>query len=158
MVPAFVIMSGLRKLEAPMAKKVLFWLVVAIMMLGSTACFNVHVESDVDFPAGRFSAVWERIGQLQRHNPDRVGRAREMHMLVYDGESRELVSGSFPMWLVKLAGEKNEEHGTRRSHEVASRYVDFDRCSMREISRLGPGLLVQVDDGDEGTHVLLWLE
>jgi hypothetical protein len=147
-----------RNVEAAMAKKVLFWLIVVIMMLGSTACFRVHVESDVDFPAGRFSAAWDWITQLQRHNPDRVGGARKMHMLVYDGESRELVSGSFPMWLVKLAGEKDEEHGPRRSKEVASRYVDFDRCSLRGISRLGPGLLVQVDDGDEDTHVLLWLE
>jgi hypothetical protein len=141
-----------------MAKKVFFLIVLVILMLSSAACFNFHVESDVDFPAGRFSAAWERITQLQRHNPDRVGGARKMHMLVYDGESRELVSGSFPMWLVKLAGEKDEEHGPRRSKEVALRYVDFGRCPMLEISRLGPGLLVQVDDGDEGTHVLLWLE
>jgi len=141
-----------------MAKKAFFLMILIIMMLSSTACFNLHVESDVDFPAGRFSAAWERIALLDRHNPDRVGRAREMHMLVYDGESRELVSGTVPMWLVRLGGEEGKKHGNGRPQEVASRYVDLDQCCMNEMSRLGPGLLVQVDDQGDDTHVLLWLE
>jgi len=141
-----------------MAKKVFFLLILIILVLSSTACFNLHVESDVDFPVGRFSAAWDRIALLERHNPDRIGKARQMHVLVYDGESRELVTGVFPMWLVRLESEKGEDHGKGQPQDVASRYVDFDRCSMREMSRLGPGLLVQVDDQGDDTHVLLWLE
>jgi hypothetical protein len=141
-----------------MVKKALFLVMLVILALGSTACFSFHVESDVDFPAARFSSAAERVAFLQSHNPDRVGRARKMHMLVYDGESRELVAGAVPLWLLRLGGERGEGHGPGRREEVASRYVDFDPCDLHELSRMGPGLLVQVDDLGDDTHVLLWLE
>jgi hypothetical protein len=141
-----------------MLKKTLFLLLMVILTLGATACLNLHVQEDVDFPVGRFDSARETIESLQRRNPDRIGRARAMHMLIYDGEERELVTGVLPLWLVKLGVEKIEEHGKGRPHDVADRYVDFDSCTLREMSRLGPGLLIQVDDEGDGTHVLLWLE
>lgn len=141
-----------------MAKRVFFLLLLILALLGTVACFDFHVRSGVDFPAGRFAAAWERVGFLERHNPDRVGRARAMHVLVYDGESRELLEGRIPVWLAKLAGDGDEGRDREPGRDVASRYVDFDECSMPELFRLGPGLLVQVDDMDDGTHVLLWLE
>jgi hypothetical protein len=141
-----------------MAKRMLFLLVLLIILFSTGACFNFRIESDVDFPAGRFAAAQERVSALVRHNPDRIGRSGNLHMLVYDGSSRELVCGDVPMWLVRLGIEKGEAHEEQRTQDVAGRYVDFDWQYVKEFSRLGPGLLVQVDDMDDNTHVLLWLE
>ena len=81
-----------------------------------------------------------------------------MQTLVYDGQARELVQVTVPMWLVKMAMKHDGESHSRRSHDVVGRYVDFDVNHLGNISRLGPGLLVQVEDMEENTHVLVWLE
>ncbi|MBN2346633.1 MAG: hypothetical protein JXO51_09620 [Candidatus Aminicenantes bacterium] len=132
-----------------MAKRMLFFLILLIAGLAATACFDLHVESGVDYPAGRFSAALERIALLRSGSTAGASRATALHMLVYDGEERELVSASFPMWLVR--------RGTKEG-EALDRYFDLDSRALQEISRLGPGLLAQVEDEREGTHVLLWLE
>ena len=64
-----------------MAKKVLFVLLLLFLVLFASGCF-VSVREDVDFPSGQFASVMERISWLERHNPDRVGRALTMHTLV----------------------------------------------------------------------------
>ena len=140
-----------------MVKKILFALVLLIAVLFSSGCF-VSVKEDVDFPASRFAEVRERISTLERHNPDRVGRVAKMQTLVYDGQSRELVQVAVPMWLVKMVMKHEGESHLQQSQDVAGRYVDFDLDHLGDISRLGPGLLVQVEDMEENTHVLVWLE
>jgi hypothetical protein len=141
-----------------MVKRIFFLMILIVILLGASACFNFQIESDVDFPAGRFAAAQERLSALERHNPDRIGQVHNMHILVYDGSSRELVAGVIPMWLVRLGIEKGERKGENRHREVASRYIDFDWQHVEHLSRLGPGLLVRVEDLGEDTHVLLWLE
>jgi hypothetical protein len=140
-----------------MVKKILFALVLLVAVLFSSGCF-VSVKEDVDFPASRFTAARERISTLERHNPDRVGRAAKMQTLVYDGESREMVQVAVPMWMVRLGMKHTGESHSPRPQDAAGRYVDFDLEHLGDISRLGPGLLVQVEDMEENTHVLVWLE
>jgi hypothetical protein len=141
-----------------MAKRMFFVLMLIIVILFSSGCFNVKVEEDVDFPAGRFAAARERLAVMERHNPDRIGRIANMHVLVYDGQSRELVQVALPMWMVKMAKEHEGKSCRHQPQDVAGRYVDFDWSDLGNISRLGPGLLVQVEDARENTHVLIWLE
>lgn len=140
-----------------MAKKILFGLVLLVAVLFGSGCF-VSVRQDVDFPASRFAEARERISMLERHNPDRVGRVGKMQTLVYDGQSRELVQVAVPMWLVRMAMKHEGKSCPQQPQDVAGRYVDFDWNHLGNISRLGPGLLVQVEDMQENTHVLIWLE
>jgi hypothetical protein len=141
-----------------MVKKTLFALVLLVAALVCNGCFNVHVKEDVDFPGGLFAAAWEKLAVMEKHNPDRIGRSAKMHVLVYDGKCRELVRVTLPMWMAKMA-EKNKKRSSRApAQDVAGRYVDFDLSDLGDISRMGPGLLVQVEDMRENTHVLVWLE
>jgi len=141
-----------------MVKKLFFLVILIVILLATSACFDFRVESDVDFPIQRFAAARERLSALERHNPDRVGKASNMHILVYDGSSRELVTGVIPMSLVRLGIEEGERSEERSPQKAVSRYVDFDWRQVERLSRLGPGLLVQVEDMADDTHVLLWLE
>ncbi len=141
-----------------MAKKVLFAVILIVVVLFGSGCFNVQIKEDVDFPAGLFAAAREKLAVMERHNPDRVGGIANMHVLVYDGQSRELVQAALPMWAVRMAGQ-DEKRGPRQpARDMAGRYVDLDWSALGDISRLGPGLLVQVEDGRENSHVLVWLE
>jgi hypothetical protein len=140
-----------------MVKKILFMLLLLVAILFSSGCF-VSVKEDIDFPAGRFAAALERISALERHNPDRVGRAAKMQTLVYDGDSREMVQVTVPMWMVRLGMKHTGERHSRQPQDAAGRYLDFDLEHLGDISRLGPGLLAQVEDLQENTHVLVWLE
>jgi hypothetical protein len=153
----FVIVFDWIKLEDPMAKKILFMLMLLVVVLFGNGCF-VSVRQDVDFPAGRFAEARERVSIMESHNPDRVGRVAKMQTLVYDGKSRELVRVELPMWLVRMAMKHEGKNCPQQPHDVAGRYIDFDWRHLGNISRLGPGLLVQVEDMKENTHVLIWLE
>lgn len=141
-----------------MAKKILFVLLLMMVVLFSSGCFDMRIEQDVDFPVGRFAAAREKLAVMEKHNPDRIGGIANMHVLVYDGQSRELVQVAVPMWMVRMAKQHVEKKSQRRPQDVAERYVDFDGFALGNISRLGPGLLVQVEDMQENTHVLVWLE
>lgn len=141
-----------------MAKRMMFALLLLMVVLFSNGCFDVRIEQDVDFPAGSFAAAGEKLAVMEQHNPDRIGRIKNMHVLVYDGQSRELVQVAVPMWMVRMAKRHAGKESRPRPQDVADRYVDFDGLALENISRLGPGLLVQVEDMRENTHVLVWLE
>lgn len=141
-----------------MVKKMLFALVLMVAVLFCSGCFNMQIEEDVDFPAGRFAAAREKIAEMAKHNPDRIGGIERMQVLVYDGQSREMVQVAVPMWLVRMTKKHEGISSRRQPQDVAGRYVDFDWSDLGNISRLGPGLLVQVEDMRENTHVLVWLE
>lgn len=141
-----------------MVKRMLFTLMLVVVGLLGSGCFNIHIEEDVDFPAGRFAAAGERLAVMEKHNPDRIGRIANMHVLVYDGQSRELVQVALPMPMVKMAMKHERGGGRAKPQDAACRYIDLAWSDLGDISRLGPGLLVQVEDARENTHVLIWLE
>ncbi|HUU05383.1 MAG TPA: hypothetical protein VMZ49_05815 [Patescibacteria group bacterium] len=141
-----------------MAKRMLFALLLIVVVLFSNGCFNVRIEQDVDFPVSRFAEVRKKMAVMEKHNPERIGRVETMQVLVYDGQSRELVQVAVPMWMVGIAKDRAEKSSRRQPQDVAGRYIDFDLSHLGNISRLGPGLLVQVEDMRENTHVLVWLE
>jgi hypothetical protein len=141
-----------------MVKKWIFALLLLLVILFSSGCFNVQIEEDVDFPAGRFAAAREKVAVLASHNPERAGRAGKMQVLVYDGPSREMVQVAVPMWLVGMAEKHEGKNSRRQPQDVARHYVDLDFSDMEDVSCLGPGLLVEVEDMKENTHVLIWLE
>ena len=124
-----------------------------------TACPIIYVSHHDSFPAEKFEAALDRITALQADNPDRTGEACELNILVYDGDGGELVRISMPLAIV--------EWGV----DVAQTSVELDEdadwedemnplrhMTPEDLRKLGPGLLVQVDDAEEESHVLIWLE
>jgi hypothetical protein len=141
-----------------MAKKMIFALLMLLVILFSSGCFDMKVEEDVDFPAGRFAAARERVSVMASRNPERTGKAGKIQVMIYDGQSREMVQVAVPMWMAGMAERHEGKSSRRQPQDVAGRYLDLDCSELEDVSRLGPGLLVEVEDEKENTHVLIWLE
>jgi hypothetical protein len=91
----------------------------------------------------------------------RPGPARQLNVLVYDRDERQLVRVALPMWLVRKI-ERNvdwdDERERRRrdwGQERAERSVRR-HVRLEDIERAGLGILVEVEE-DEGAQVLVWL-
>ncbi len=139
-----------------MNKKLLV-IILILIFFSLNGCFVLQIQENVEYPSRVFKQAWKEIREIQTKYPERNGRAHRMNIIVYDGESRDLVRISVPMWLVNLGlktGLKYAEHGI----EKPSHYVDVDWEKLGHLSELGPGLLVEVSDLEENTHVLIWLK
>ena len=119
-------------------------------------CFTVRVIRNVKDPDRYFSAAHERINDIHQKRPNREGRANSIRVLVYEASERQIVKVSAPFWLVNTCmdiGVKaaDEEEG----FEFDERY-DFDWRDIKDLEKLGPGLLVEIED--EESKVLIWLD
>ena len=119
------------------------------------ACPQVRVSHVEGFPHEAFQAAEKQIASISQAHPNRKGEATEMHLLVFDGDGGDLVRISMPLtvveWGVDLA--KNNVD----SDDFDGQLNPLEHMSPKELRKLGPGLLVQVDDEEEGSHVLIWL-
>jgi len=130
---------------------------LAVLLLGS-ACLGVHIRQGVRDADSYFERARHEIDRIQAEDPDRHGAVRRLCVLVHDRHSHELVEVSTPLWLASAcldaglsAAEHDESSGLRECRE---RY-GLDLRSLKDLDRLGPGLLIEVDDED--SRVLVWL-
>ena len=90
----------------------------------------------------------------------RRGPAREVNVLVYAPDEKQLVRVSVPMWLVKKMDRHVDvdwddvelDRGTERMVRRAAR-----RVNIEDLARAGLGTFVEVDEED-GEQVLVWLK
>jgi hypothetical protein len=86
----------------------------------------------------------------------RPGPARQVHVLVYDPDDRELTRVTVPMWLAKkAAGHVDWEAELDGSDEEAVRRIRR-RLPIEALEKAGLGVLADVDE-DGGEQVLVWL-
>jgi hypothetical protein len=128
-------------------------LMVAVAALLETGCL-VQITKVADprpiFQEARLEAA--------RH-AGRPGKAREVHVLVYEPDEGQLIRVSLPMWVVR-----------KMEHHVDWDDVDVDgddaehvkrvlkrRIRLEDIEKAGLGMLVEVDEED-GEQVLVWLK
>ncbi len=119
-------------------------------------CFTVRVIRNVKDPDRYFSAAHKRIMDIHQKRPNREGRANSIRVLVYEASERQIVKVSAPFWLVNTCMDigikaADEEEG----FEFDERY-DFDWKDIKDLEKLGPGLLVEIED--EESKVLIWLD
>lgn len=121
-----------------------------------SACFNVRVIENVKNPERYFKKAYRQIEEIHLRYPDRERRPDVMHMLIYEGKENKIIKISTPIWLVNgcmdmgmLAAEKESEI------DFEDRY-DFDWSEIRDFSRIGSGLLVEIED--EKNKILIWLK
>ncbi len=133
-----------------------FALLVLISVL-SSGCFTVRVIRNVKNPDRYFNSAYTRIDHIHTKRPNREGRAGSIQVLVYEASERQLVKVSAPFWLVNtcmdigIKAADEEEDG----FEFDERY-DFDWRNLKDLEKLGPGLLVEIED--EESKVLIWLD
>ncbi len=90
----------------------------------------------------------------------RRGPAREVNVLAYAPDEKQLVRVSVPMWLVRKMDrhvdvdwdDVNVDGDTERMVRRATRRVDLD-----DLAKAGLGTFVEVDEED-GEQVLVWLK
>jgi len=130
--------------------------VVGIILLTwlLNACFLVKIKRGVEDPSSYFRKAYRQIERIQQMDPDREGRPRRMHILVYEGDSQELIRVSTALWLVNWCvdlGVKHAEWDGEFDEEF-----EFDWRAVKDFRQLGPGLLVEVEAEEE--KVLIWLQ
>ena len=95
-----------------------------------------------------------KIERIHERHPNREGRSRRIHLLIYKETDRELAKISAPFWLINGCmdiGIKDSDE----SFDIDERY-DIDWRDIKELEQIGPGLLVEIDD--EQNKVLIWLD
>jgi len=130
-------------------------LLILIPLL-SAGCFTVRVIKNVKNPERYFDSAYKRIDYIHQKRPNREGRASSIRVLVYEASARQIVKVSAPFWLVNTCMDigikaADEEAG----FEFDERY-DFDWRDIKDLEKLGPGLLVEIED--EESKVLIWLD
>jgi len=130
---------------------------LAVLPLFLSACFKVRVIDRARNPQAYFDKAYRQIDRLERVHPDRRGRAHELVLLIHEDSEDQIVQVSVPIWLINLGvkvGMKAAEHD-RHSNKWEDRY-EFEWRAIKDLGRLGPGLLVSIDD--ERDKILIWLE
>jgi hypothetical protein len=130
---------------------------LAVLPLFLSACLKVQVIDHARNPQAYFDKAYKQIERLERDRPDRKGKAHELVLLIHEGSEDQIVRVSVPIWLVNFGvkvGMKAAEHD-RHSNKWEDRY-EFEWRAIKDLGRLGPGLLVSIDE--ERDKVLIWLE
>ncbi|MGD9346638.1 MAG: hypothetical protein PVH84_12290 [Candidatus Aminicenantes bacterium] len=111
---------------------------------------------NVKNPDRYFASAYKRINHIHQKRPNREGRANSIRVLVYEASERQVVKVSAPFWLVNTCMDigikaADDDEG----FEFDDRY-DFDWRDIKDLEKLGPGLLVEIED--EESKVLIWLD
>jgi hypothetical protein len=138
-------------------KKVFLIVLLILLGLTATACFDIHVRECATFPADRFDAAMERIGRVEKSSHGR-GQPHELRLLIYDGDDRELVELGIPFGMLKDMKIDDDDEWNRHGGGCLKRHVKNPELRLEELKKRGPGLVMQVDDEEENSHILIWLE
>jgi len=121
-----------------------------------TACFNVRIIEKVENPDRYFEKAYQQIEEIHRRYPDRERRPDTIHILIYEGKENKIIKVSTPIWLVDSCLDMGIWAAERESEiDFEDRY-DFDLSEIKDLSRIGSGLLVEVED--EKNKILIWLK
>ena len=126
-----------------------------LLTLTFVACPEIRDTTVKGFPTKEFQAAERQIAALEQAHPNRKGKASELHLLAYDREDGDLVqirvSLSTIGWGMHFVRE-NED-----SEDLKDPLNPLNHMTAKQLRELGPGLLVRVDDEEDGSHVLIWL-
>lgn len=139
-----------------MAKKAFPAASVLFLVISLSGCIGLRISDNVDDPSADFDRAYAQIDKIEKSHPNREGRPGRLCLLVYDGQERKLVRLTIPMWIVNAcldAGLKQAEHDG--DFDIDEK-VEVDWQSIKDLSQVGPGLLVEVVEENE--KVLIWLK
>ena len=142
-----------------MIKKMLFWFLLLIVLIFiMSGCMNLSIQKDVDYPESLFQQKikkFESLGDASRGNPDKASR---LNFLLYDGKDRELIS----FWVLIQTARENLDEMDIEEDLKATKYSlklsGFKLKNFKDLDRFGPGLIAEIHDYQENSHVLIWLD
>jgi len=100
--------------------------------------------------------------QVLVHKPpeeaERRTNLQSIRVLAYDPRQGRLVRVDVPVWLARMVMSDRGGSGRRRI-TIGGDNIEFDagNLTFEDVERHGPGLIVDVDDG-QGSQVLVWAE
>jgi hypothetical protein len=136
----------------------LFINLLAVLLLGS-ACLGLHIREGIRNADPYFDRARSEIQRIQAKDPGRHGAVHRLCVLVHDRQSNDLVEVSTPLWLAEAClgvGLSAAEHDRESGLQDFSERYGLDLRSLKDLDRLGPGLLIEIEDED--SRVLVWLK
>jgi hypothetical protein len=130
-------------------------LVILVMVSLLSGCFTVRIVRNVENPDRYFDKAYAEIERIHERYPNREGRSRRIHVLIYKEQYRELVKIRAPFWFVNSYLDIGISDTDVETLDLDERY-DIDWRDIRDLEKMGPGLLVEIDD--EQNKVLIWLD
>ena len=130
-------------------------LLILVMVTLVSGCFTVRIIKNVENPDRYFDKAYGKIERIHERHPNREGRSRRIHLLIYKETDRELVKISAPFWLINSCMDIGIKDSDDESFDIDERY-DIDWRDIKELEQIGPGLLVEIDD--EQNKILIWLD
>lgn len=141
-----------------MIKKMILIVFLLAAFLFLTNCTNLLIETDVDYPAGRFKDAMKKIQTLHAKDPLRKGLVNQLNFLVYDGSERKLVQFTVKKEIAKTALKEAGNIAAEEIKKYTEKHKDVNLEKFKDLDRLGPGLVAEIKVNDEKTHVLVWLD
>lgn len=132
--------------------------IVAIIFLVFflSACLNVRIIENVKNPDRYFEKAYRQIEEIHLRYPDRERKPDAVHILIYEGKENKIIKVSTPIWLVNGCLDMGMWAAENESEiDFEDRY-DFDLSEIKDLSRIGSGLLVEIED--EKNKILIWLK
>jgi hypothetical protein len=134
---------------------IVFMLIVLLFLAG---CMNLLIETDVDYPTDLFKKTMKKIEAIHEKDPHRKGSVSKLNVLVYDGEDRQLVRFSVKKGLAEMALKNGDITDDDDVKKYSKKYANLSLENIKNLDRLGPGLLIEIEVVEENTHVLIWLD
>ncbi len=138
-------------------KMILIVFLLAVFFL-LTNCTNLLIETDVDYPSGRFKDALKKIEALHAKDPLRKGPVNQLNFLVYVGDERKLVQFSIKKEVAKTALNEAGNIAAEEIKKYTEKHKEVNLEKFKDLDRFGPGLVAEIKVNDENTHVLIWLD
>lgn len=140
-----------------MAKKTIGAFAIGLFLTAIlSGCISLRIAGNVKDPSADFDKAYAQIQKIEKSHPNRVGRPGRLCLLVYDGSEQQLVKLSFPMWIVNACLDAGLKEAEGEGDFDIHGNVDLDWQSIKDLSQIGPGLLLEVVEENE--RVLIWLK
>ncbi len=141
-----------------MTKKTVLFAFIAAALLLNTACLNLQVKSDVDYPGKLFKKTMKNLKAIQAKDPQRKGPVSKLNFLVYIGAERKLLSFAVPTGIAKMALENDSALPREELKKYTNHDVDIDWEGLKGFEKLGPGLLAEIEVAEDEVHLICWLD
>lgn len=138
-------------------KRWIIAILLAFTVLAQMGCLGFSTRQCHRYPAEMFARKRAEISRLQARSVGHPGFHR-VHGMVYSGEDHELITFNVPRWVMRWAMKNEDKRRDRRAVEYGRKYMDLEIEDLLASGRMRPGLLLEVQDESEDTHILLWLE
>lgn len=143
-----------------MLKRIIFAILLILSLLALNGCFGIriHKQKCYHLPFDQFVRAETQIDRIHLTHPHRQGSVKRLNILVYDGEDHELIEVALPLWLIEAGFDIGRGDQDRNDAVPIGCHVDWNDRTLKEIVKLGPGLVMEVEERNGESKVMIWLD